>query len=261
MICECCGGRGMIIDRINGRWINCPKCQSILNEVKNSSNIEEQLVTVDILDTLRIPDVYKRVKYSETLISSHDSEYVSGDLTYLKNTLSKIMSDLTYGELPKLSYYIHCPPVIDINVWVYTLQRLAISKNISTVPYITINELATYIDDSGYKPEYVNYINAHLCVLDISARLTTVAANTLADLLNVRAKKGLPTICTGYWGTDSIKNGSSTVRYLITTDEYRLNILFGNTVHFKSGRFKTDITKVSQPKVSDDVLEEASNLI
>ena len=256
MICDCCGGRGQVIDRITGRWVNCPKCQSLINEVKNTTNnIAESSITPNMLDILKIPKVYKDIKYSAELILSHDRFFRVTDLHELANICDKIRDTLNYGDLPTYSYYIHCPPVIDINVWVYTLQRIAITKNISTVPYITINELTMYIDDMGYKPEYIDYINAKLCILDVSARLTQISASTLADLLNVRAKKGLPTIVTGYWGADTLINGTSAMRYLITDDEYHLNVLHGNSVHYKSGRQKYNnvVQTKSNDVKSDDI--------
>ena len=261
MICDCCGGKGQVIDRITGRWVNCPKCQSLINEVKNTiNNIVESSITPNMLDILKIPKVYRDIKYSKDLFISRSKQFRVSDIENLVDICDKIRDTLLYGDLPTYSYYIHCPPVIDINIWVYTLQKIALSKNLTTVPYITINELTMYIDDMGYKPEYVDYINAKLCILDVSARLTQISASTLADLLNVRAKKGLPTIVTGYWGADTLMNGASAMRYLITDDEYHLNVLHGNSVHYKSGRQKyNDVVQAKSVEIKPDDIASASS--
>lgn len=261
MLCNCCGGRGKIIDRLTGQWINCPKCLSAVNEAKNKT-IEEQIVEPNAYDTLKIPEVYRSIKYSDDVIRSQGGAFRGSDIDELVTICNKIRDDLLYGELPMYSYYIHSPALVDINLWVYTLQRIALKKKISTVPYITINELTTFIDDAGYKPEYIDYINAHLCILDVSARLTQISASTLADLLNVRAKKGLSTIVTGYWGAETLATGTSGMRYLISLDDYRLNILHGNTVHYKANR--QGVKGVVQGKVelpSANTIDTVSQLL
>ena len=266
MICDCCGGKGKVIDRLTGKWVNCPKCYSAIKEAQNSVvgvDIETEAKTSDVMDRLHIPKIYREIKYSEDIMRSHGQDYILNDVTALIDICNRIRDDLLCGELPINSYYIHCPAVLDIDLWVYTLQRIAISKNISTVPYISVNELAKYITDNGYTDKYEDYINAQLCILDLSARITQIGSITLADLITVRAKKGLPTIVTGYWSTEWIwRDTNNDVRFIISTDECRLNKLLGNTVRHKSNSRRVNgVVSTKGYTPSSEVIDSASQLL
>lgn len=257
MVCECCGGGKRVIDRLSGTWVNCPKCFSAVVEAVSTTVGDDLVETPDILDTLGIPLIYRGIKYSDEMIYRQGDSYVGTDLSELANICNEVRDSLLYGSLPLCSMYIHSPSFIDINVWVYTVQRIALKKGFSVVPYITVNELSKEVTDYGISDKYMSYMTAQLCILDISSRTSVVAGDTLADLVNCRAKRGLATICTGYWAADVICKGQSNLRYLITQDERRLNVLRGNSVHFKRTngvkKYNTPPIQIDTEKVNDAV--------
>lgn len=235
MMCFVCGDDGRVIDNVTGKWVPCPKCRGIVEKAREMNIAELKGVEPDIYADLKIPKIYRDIKYDkETAIFAYASRFIQTDLQVLAERCDKIRDDLLdYGQLPMNSIYIHAPHLIDINSWVYTLQRIAFEKHISTMPYITVNELSKEITDNGFTQLYEEYTNTSLCILSISPKTTQTAAYALTDLLWCRAQKGLPTICTGIWAAEDVIRSDSNVRYCLTQDVLSLNLLYGNNVHYK----------------------------
>lgn len=224
--CDCCGGRGKILVDKRG-WIPCPVCGSVVVEkdendepiVAESTNpsVKEQY------DKLEVPKVYQTMKYSSEFVFWGNSKssrlYQVETLKNLASVCDRIYSSIYNGEVMLQSVYLFIPSVFDSNIFVFDTQKLAISRGFTVSRYVTLNELLDIIG----KPEYKDFYTSQVCFLDASARTTESAWVALADILAIRARKGLCTYVTGYWASTSLERTGAS--YIIDEDSNRLNLL------------------------------------
>lgn len=262
MVCECCGDKGKIIDFVSGKWIACPKCKGAVGLAKaiKVEDIADINLSEYTYDVLKIPECYRRVVYTEASFNNQIHGYYEGDINNLINCINKIRGNLLVGLLPDYSIYIHTPNEVDIALWVYSVQRLAVSKGITTMPYISVKELAYISNKEEQKETFFNYVNAQLCILDLGAVNTWDTAGTLADILRLRANKGLATIVTGYWSYEVIEaNDKYGVKYLMSKEKMSLGILNCLSLRRKG---KKDIKPVIiSPEVNQDSIDSIASIL
>lgn len=226
MLCECCGGKGKILSTVYG-WIPCPKCGVIKVTEDNSTSapvISEEVnnEVKEAYTALEVPEMYQLMKYSSDLVffSKVGNMFQMETLKSLASVCDKIYSSIYYGEILLQSVYLHFPPVLDGNIFVFDTQKLALSRGFTVSRYATLNELVDIIGTDEYKIFYTSQI----CFLDASAKTTETGWVALADLLAIRARKGLATYVTGYWGSTQIMNRSG-AKYILDNDGDRLSLL------------------------------------
>lgn len=253
MRCEVCGGTKRILNPHNGRWVSCPLCCSAVEEAKVV--IDESIDTPQssVLDDLNIPTIYQKMKYDSSILfynksaSSYSADSVKNSVTICDTIYHRIYSN----ELFMQSVYIHFPPAIDGNLWVYSLQKIAVERGISTLPYITLNELNRKLCTVDGMDIFDAYRHTKLCILDASARTLPDAWVTLADLLAVRARNDLPTIVTGYWSSITLSNRENGgAKFLFDDSAERFNILKPYDLTSRGSRSK--VYKREQTSVDDD---------
>lgn len=253
MKCEICGGTKRVINPANGHWVSCPKCCSAVEEAKIAANEKIETNQSSLLDDLKIPSIYQKMKYDSSILfynksaSAYSADSIKSSVTVCDAIYHKVYSN----ELFMQSVYIHFPPALDGNLWVYSLQKVALERGISTLPYITLNELNRVIYAVDDNDLYDQYRRTKLCILDASARTLPDAWVTLADLLAVRARNDLPTIVTGYWSSVTLSsrdNGGA--KYLFDDTAERLNILKPYDLLSRNSRAK--VFKREQPNVDSD---------
>ena len=154
----------------------------------------------------------------------------------------------------------HTPNEVDIALWVYSIQRLAVSKGITTVPYISVKELAYIASKEEQKEEFFSYVNAQLCILDLGAVNNWEASGTLADILRLRANKGLATIVTGYWSYEVIEaNDKYGTKYLMSKEKVSLGVLNCLSLRRKN---KKDIKPVIiSPEVNQGSIDDIASIL
>lgn len=265
MICECCGNRGKIIDSITGQWIACPKCGSAINAAKAVGKTDGgSIADIDFSDykfkELNIPEHYKRIKYTESSLNGQAVSYYEGDFNNLVGYLNKVMGNLLAGILPDCSKYIHSPNEVDIALWVYSMQRIAVDRGISTMPYISVKELNYLSNKEENRELFFNYVNTQLCFLDLGAVSNWEVASALADILGLRSKKGLPTLVTGYWSYETLeKNDKTGLRYLISKDKMSLAIL--NAISLTRKGKKDYVAIVKAPEMAETNIDDIASII
>lgn len=237
----------MVLDRLKGVWIECTKCRGAINSAKSltAEVIAEQAdseFTAEY-DKLKIPQNYRKVYYSAYVLEVQASSYFAEDVKRTLEILDKIKFAIENGFLPAYSVYIHAPNEVDIAIWVYAILKTAVKKRMTAVPYLSVKELG-YISNKD-KDLFFEYANAQVCILDLSAKFDWETASTLADILGIRSKKGLPTIVTGYWSYKVItKKDSHGLTFLLTEDKERLGLLKCYNLNHK-GRYNQPETVTS----------------
>lgn len=296
MICDCCGGKGKILDTVSRSFVPCPCCNTVIDEAKNSVvdgivtemvaddglssnghrfdfggmfddlsgkeqseltdgerrllNVREQMeMTKPMLKRLRIPEDYFHRKYEKDLVFTKDV-YDSFDRNSVENVamLCQSVLDRVYaGFLPLQSVYIQMPNSSKSCLWVYTLQRIAVMRGISTAPYIDLTELLR-LRDPDYRwrgrksvssdsdelsrnydilgldisdinePTFNDYYEVGLCVIEVPSYVRFDEWLVLSDLLRARARRGLATVAVGTLNDTVLSNRKgSGARYLFSS--------------------------------------------
>ena len=260
MLCDCCGDRGQIIDRFSGRWISCPKCKNAV-ALALAKPLQDQLdhSIIDIaMDELKIPELYRKINYEHHILEAQMKNFVAGDVRIMLNRLDIIRDDLKIGILPAQSFYLHAPNEVDMALWVYTIQKLAVSKGFNVAPYISVKELS-YLANKDYDDSYIKYLNADLCILDLAAISSWTISNTIADILAIRAKKGLATIVLGYWPYELIMKNDKSGFYCILTEEIvSYSMLYSISLRRLGKKNNTD-NRVVIPSFSEETLSDIAS--
>lgn len=266
MVCNICGGRGKILKRVGGTgsWIPCPKCTSPVSEAKTLTELDKLMPEErPLISKLNIPDAYISIRYDSTLVFKTDAlnYYSAQSLNNMATICDAIYNSVVNSLLYKQSVYLHFPIHVDGAAWVYSLQRLAVTKGISTLPYISLNILNDKIMNSSNQFEYNedtydDYRNTQLCILNATAHTLADSWATLADLLQERALRNLPTIVTGYWSEQALaKNKTGGASYLLDTMANRLDILKPYSIYFKGKNdikySKQDVQKLAVGGIED----------
>lgn len=257
--CDCCGGRGKILVDKRG-WIPCPVCGSVVVE---SDDKGEPIVAESTNDTVRkqyesllVPKIYQTMKYSSDFVfwgnNKNSRLYQADSLRNLASVCDRIYSSIYNGEIMLQSVYLFIPPVFDANIFVFDTQKLAISRGFSVSRYITLNELLRVIN----KPEeYESFYSSQICFLDASARTTESGWVALADILTIRARRGLCTYVTGYWASTNLEHTGA--NYLIDEDSNRLSLLNPvNLISIKRGKRGSDLEPAEDKKEDSVNMEE-----
>lgn len=260
MLCDCCGDRGQIIDRVSGKWISCPKCKNAVELAKAlplQEQLEHSLDTIK-LDGLGIPKLYRNINYERNILELQMKNFVAGDVKIMLNRLDIIRDDLRIGILPSQSFYLHAPNEVDMALWVYTIQKIAVSKGLKTMPFISVKELS-YLANKDYDEVYIEYLNTDLCILDLAAINSWTISNTIADVLAIRAKKGLATIVLGYWPYELIMKNDKTGFYCILTEEIvSYSMLYSISLRRQGKKNNVD-NRVVIPSFSDETLSDIAS--
>lgn len=262
MICECCGNRGKIIDSVSGAWIACPKCKGAVSAAKSVKveDIADINLSSYAYDILNIPECYRRVVYTNDSLNNQINGYYEGEINNLIDCLNRIRSNLLVGLLPDHSIYFHTPNEIDIALWIYSMQRIIVSKGLTTMPYISVKELAYIASKEEKRETFFNYVNAHLCFLDLGAVSNWETSGTLADILRLRANKGLATIVTGYWSYEVIEqNDKYGIKYLMSKERIALGILNCLSLTRKGKKDYKPVIKTTQ--VNEEKINDIASII
>lgn len=88
---------------------------------------------------------------------------------------------------------------------------------------------------------YSDYIKADLCFIDMTANTKGFGFTAVADILNERSKRNLPTYVIGYWGSKSGKTAETLKFLLANGDTTRLDLLVPFDLQYKTVKEKVDI--------------------
>lgn len=267
-VCECCGSRGKIINSITGEWMPCPKCKGVVAEATGAKGLTlESFADSDVskssYQALKIPKIYENLTYSGSLLRSQAGAYFEGDVREYISVLDRVRDGIISHVLPEYSMYLHAPNEIDIALWVYTVLRLAVDNGFTAVPYLSLHELYYLTEVQDNRGLYIEYLNAQVCILDLAAVLKIDTVALLADIVSTRAKKGLPTIVTGYWKTEVLLRQYRlfNLYYLLSDSLMQNGILRYYNLTRKDMRGKSSKVTVTEQENKNVNMSEYSGLL
>lgn len=276
---------GKVYMEVYKDFVDCPHCRDIKKVVKTAES-----KGVDLYTVLQIPKAYKDAGVIDREL------FTQGNLPFSQDSINEVggvlesINQAVYNEsLLNLSCYIHTSNLVDHRLFVYGVQKLALEKSMSVVPFISCNTLyalqrvgdfsmttlkdLTYRDATtglkdvppdlihaidGYRLvqetdlTYYDYQTADLCIIEATANTTEKGWTGLADLLGERAKRGLPTYVMGYWGSKA----SNGLRYLLQqTSVVRLDLLVPYEVRSSKGQSGVTLTRA----VTQDTVKRGSH--
>lgn len=137
-----------------GKWEDCP-----LHSIKKQRIIIEEKMPngESVYDALLIPE-HMRGKWVQDSDEVVDEMRERGILKYYTeksvSSVRKVLEDIYIGlaidgKNYKESVYIY-PGQMDIDRWVYTVQRIGVEKGYSVVPMISVNDLHGLVELQGY---------------------------------------------------------------------------------------------------------------
>lgn len=259
--------------------VDCPDCKNIKKAMETPKNADG----VSMFDILSIPENYRNlgVVKREVLSTSNTSMFSDTSIEllgkFLDNTVESIYN---YGKVPNKSVYLYVGNGIDIKLYIYSLQQLALENGLGVVPYISANSLYGVqkvldckdrhvelvktlerrekvdferIEDIPVveglkfcrytKLTYFDYINADVCFIEATSNTTDSGWIAIADLLSERARRNLPTYVVGYWASKTLISSAYKPFKYLTTDNglSRLDRLSLYELKNKKGESKTNI--------------------
>ena len=226
--------KGRIFDSATHTFIPCPHCLGIVSEL-TSSKREENTQEIDLLDKLCIPDMYRDAKFNPETFFGAQSRRTFAASTF-RPVLEKLVSiedSVKRSRVLRESCYFYCgiPDAESTYAYVYYILRLAVKFGLSAVPFASLMDLH---EVRFRTPEtsrlysnltWYDYTTADVCFLCSTAKAGDNEFVLLADLLQERARRGLPTYIIGYWTRETLKKQRATITYLFSDDEIRLSTL------------------------------------
>lgn len=230
--CNLCYGTGKTLDVKSSKYVVCPNCNKV-EELFNTSPLEAYKL---ISETLKIPEDYVGIPPVGQLEGNNgDGE------SYVNGYLSMLLSSFANRAPLRESIILSIRPHMDIDEIAYSYMQFAVERGLTVLPYITITELlniqylyslstedykdylkgknlrASNIDDlkaydgvrllKEFDKTYYDFIHDEVCFIKIPANPTTNAFYALADLIQVRASKNLPTYVMSYSYPHTYKTG------------------------------------------------------
>ena len=258
--------KGKVFLEALGNFVSCPDHGDSIERILEKN--EEGRTS--LYERLHIPQ-----DFEDASVCDRGLFYIPGlgrftpsSINYVVNLLEQINKDVYSGSVTKMSVYIHIPNIVDIRQFVYGLQKMAVEKGLDVTPYISAREIyelqrvgdysATFLEEAtrnrkdmnpdvlnvlgGHKYvlrtglTYRDFVNSDLCFVKATAGTSRSGWYGLADLLDRRSARGLPTYVIGYWAT---KNFSVTggPKFLLAPKSHkrRLDLMIPYELKVKSG--------------------------
>ena len=199
-VCSTCGGE------YDKRFTDtpCPECGKMYGKNKKT-----ELESVDevrfnsAMDTLEIPEEYRKVKWSKSILLKNNADKLSDrSFAHYADQLSKAHDIFDSGRLPNISAIIIAPPKMSKLTWAYSCMQLALANGYSTSWLLDTQEVKRLLVLGGDNPKYelYNKINYDSYIMSDALFVTVTktyargeAYSVILELLDKRARKGLPT--------------------------------------------------------------------
>ncbi|MFG6347681.1 MAG: hypothetical protein K1W15_03060 [Lachnospiraceae bacterium] len=227
--CFICGGKGFP-DR---------KCESCGREPKKLSfNFEERDSSsfVEKIDAFGIPGKYRGVLWNAEILKKSFREKAE-DRAFQKfvSQLDKVDNVFTKGILSDKSAVIIAPAGYSKMVFAYSCMQRALDAGFSVAPFLDTSELKRLLVLSSENPHYKlygkvsydEYVLCDVCFVTVSKLpVHEWAYNTIQELFDRRARKGLGTFVTSRYGLDEISrrdasNQFGVISTAISDDSYK----------------------------------------
>lgn len=200
IVCSTCGGE------FDKRFIEqpCPECgKSYGVNKKTDLNEVDEIRFNAAMDTLEVPEEYRKVKWSKTVMLKNNADKMSDrSFTHYVDQLAKAHDIFDAGKLPNISAIIIAPPKMSKLTWAYSCMQLALANGYSTSWLLDTQEVKRLIVLSGDNPKYKlydkvdydSYIMSDVLFITVTKTYArSEAYSVIIELLDKRARKGLPT--------------------------------------------------------------------
>lgn len=242
----CVNGK-VFLEKLGG-FVDCPECRSI-DRVLDTPQEDG----TSLFEKLSIPPTYKDYGTSgrELFNVAGIDRFSTTSINTVSNLLERINKDVYSGRVTSTSAYIFASNLVDIKRFVYGVQKMGIEKGLGVTPYISLNTLWSMIKCADFSPNalrdlmgrrhdkdiqpdvlaasdgyrcfqetglsYKDFTSADLVILNATAATTDKGWMALADILEERSKRGLPTYVIGYWGSRA-SGAYRGLNYLLTPE-------------------------------------------
>lgn len=209
--CSVCGGE---YDR-RFETTPCPECGRTYGAFSVTSHTAEdiQVLTAKAED-LCIPKHYVGIPWNKEIILK-DKKELTSDLHFKHfiNQLEKINSIFRTGAIPAKSAIIFAPPGFSKLTWAYSCMQEALAHNHTVAPILDTREIKRLLILASERPWYKlydkivydEYIMSDVCFITVTkTEYFQEAYQVILEILDVRARKGLPTFIISRYSLDSL---------------------------------------------------------
>lgn len=209
--CSTCGGE---YDR-RFETEPCPECGRTYGgfNVERRSPEELQALTTKLED-LCVPPQYAGIPWNREIILK-DKRELTSDLHFKHfiSQLEKINSLFRTGVVPAKSAFISAPPGFSKLTWAYSCMQEALAHNHTVAPILDTREVKRLLILASEKPWYKlygkimydDYIMSDVCFITVTkTEYFQEAYQIILEILDVRARKGLPTFIISRFDLESI---------------------------------------------------------
>ena len=221
---------GKIFNVALRKYEPCPHCASVLKELTSATPAED---TFTFLDALYIPKSYWNARFNPDTFFADKA----GDV-FARNTFEPVLAQLSAIDTAILSSrvllescYIYAGLYCDILTFVYSSLISAVRHGLTAVPYVSLKDLQGIRTNTKQMAHvYTNitwydFTTADICFIAATASADNSEAILLAELLQDRARRDLPTYVFGYWSKESLAKNKNSLSYLIDADTDKLSLM------------------------------------
>lgn len=273
--------KGKVFMEAFGTLVPCPDHGSIERLIERNEEGK-----IPLYEELYIPLEYEDASVcgKELFDVGGVDKFSRGSINAVANMLERINKDVYAGRVTKTSVYIYVPNnLVDIKRYVYGLQKMAVEMGLQVTRYSSVNDLyalqrvgdysTSFLEEGHLKTKEINpdlmaavdgykfmkktglayrdFVNADLCILRATAATINKGWYGLADLLDSRSAKGLPTYVMGYWPTKTF-GVSGGARFLLAPENGRSRLDLLTPFELKAKSHSDDVNE------TDSVLDEGT---
>lgn len=223
---------GKIFNTVLKTWQPCPECTSVTKTLEASKHTQDPDAT-EYLDKLGIPLEYRDTEFNPDTFFEATTYTIFNKQTCepVLEQLSAISVAIKSSKILCESCYIYTGVYSRTLDFVYSCLKDAIAYGLTAVPYVSLKDLgAIRARTSQMQKIYSNitwfdYTTADICFVAATSGSDGDDINILAELIQDRERRGLPTYVMGYWSQAALLANRSALRFLINEKSNRLGLL------------------------------------
>ena len=228
---------GRIFDHKLHNFVPCPHCSGILSELTATrvDNTSETAPEINLLDKLCVPEYYREASFKPNEFFGAESK-----TTFAESTFQPVLEQLIAIEdainrskvvCQSFYFYVGVPAENSTLQYVYCQLISAVKHGITTVPYASLKDLQAIRQQTAQASKlyenltWLDFTSCDICFVCCTADADEEEFAILADLLQERSRRGLPTYVFGYWTKLWLRQHRKTISYLFTDNPRNLGML------------------------------------
>lgn len=223
---------GRIFNIALKQWQPCPECTGIIKSLELEKPAQPPEAS-EYLDKLCIPEEYRAIEFNPDDFFEAQTYSIFNKQTCepVLEQLSSISVAIKSSKILRESCYIYTGVYSRTLDFVYSCLRNALTHGLTAVPYVSLKDLgAIRVHTRQMQKVYGNitwfdYTTADICIVAATAATDSDDVNVLAELIQDRERRALPTYVMGYWSQAALMANRSPLRFLISEQSNRLGLL------------------------------------